>query len=169
MKSGVWDADVNAHPHLVAGVQDEFESHGYKCFIGRNAMWAYVGYVQLPENHPDYKKSYDELNYGDDDDKNDCDEKDNETSSSSQLPTIDVHGGLTFASEGKFGFDCAHGGDIMIEFDSPWSTQSSFNSLDKYWMYAKVKEMIENLAQTFKERQEHFLKKVCKNQEETKE
>lgn len=80
----------------------EWEAHGFKCLIIRhNTMGHLCGYVALPSWHPYYGKGYDDID-------------------------LDVHGGLTFAQEGRkearngidweegywwLGFDCAHSGD----------------------------------------------------------
>lgn len=52
----------------------------------------WCGYVSLPPTHPLHGKGYNDID-------------------------VDVHGGLTYAEEGKngawdFGFDCAHSGDL---------------------------------------------------------
>jgi hypothetical protein len=72
---------------------------GYKCEVKRIIFTDYkgksngggylCGYVTIPKSHPDYGKDYEE---------SDID--------------IEVHGGLTYGREGKYGFDCAHLGDM---------------------------------------------------------
>lgn len=75
----------------------DFQIDGYDCVALRTDMGHWVGYVVIPENHPDYKKEYDELDYS-------------------------VHGGLTYSdflhwkeskNVGKWviGFDFMHYGD----------------------------------------------------------
>jgi len=63
------------------------EHLGYVLEIKRHEILKHLcGYIYLPESHPDYGKTYHDLD-------------------------VDVHGGLTFSEDGKFGFDCAHAGD----------------------------------------------------------
>lgn len=85
----------------------QFEAHGLHCIVSRNPMvFNWCGYVGVPPGHPAYGKDW------------------------KDLMEIDVHGGLTFASEcgnhichipepGEpdqlwwLGFDCAHYGDLV--------------------------------------------------------
>ena len=61
---------------------------GYKCSIVRNSEELYyLAYVQLPKEHPDYKKHYSELN-------------------------ISSNRYLTYSRKGKFGFDCDQSDDF---------------------------------------------------------
>lgn len=80
-------------------IEEDFEHCGYRCLVVVNRMCLRCGYVGVPDNHPDYKKSY-----------MDVEEK------------YTVHGGLTFSDKIKyigaepddlwyFGFDCGHYGD----------------------------------------------------------
>lgn len=83
-----------ARPHPV--VERVFAANGYQCVVLFQSLGHRCGYVGVPERHPCYGKSYDEVD-------------------------IDCHGGLTYAdgwlfgSAGDdlwwFGFDCAHAGD----------------------------------------------------------
>jgi hypothetical protein len=61
----------------------------YKCEIQRNALTlALCGYVTVPKKHHYYGLGYNDV-------------------------MANVHGGLTFSDgKGKFGFDCAHAGDL---------------------------------------------------------
>jgi hypothetical protein len=83
----------------------EFRHVGLPCVIRRHEEWGqFCGYVGIPPTHPDHGKKYDDVN-------------------------VDVHGGLTFASECSevachvpapgepdaffwFGFDCGHAFDL---------------------------------------------------------
>lgn len=56
---------------------------GYEAEVIATKMGHRCGYVTVPKDHPHYGKGYDDID-------------------------ADVHGGLTFANEGTFGFDCAH-------------------------------------------------------------
>jgi hypothetical protein len=71
----------------------EGESEGFKYAILHNNNGYRCGYICIPENHPWYKKQYQE-----------CKQKDGDY--------IDVHGGLTYCQlcdDGWWiGFDCAH-------------------------------------------------------------
>jgi hypothetical protein len=59
---------------------------GYEAEVIATEMGHRCGYVTVPEGHPHYGKGYDDIH-------------------------ADVHGGLTYANKGTFGFDCAHLGD----------------------------------------------------------
>lgn len=131
---GVWDKDIDKYP------LDEytFESTcGYICEIKRNNNWIYCGYVQLPENHPDFDKEYNDIQ------------------------DIHVHGDLTFGENGKFGFDCGHilKGDISPQdetlkitnpMESTVLTSLHGNECYHYWTFDEVKNELENLANQFK-------------------
>ena len=133
--NGIWDLDLNNHPENIFN----FISSGYECEIKRNEMtWTYCGYVQLPINHPDFNKGYDD----------DID--------------ISVHGGLTYSINGKFGFDCAHysfDGDIIPGYQTFVKTRkdifkdnNNFQSGGHYWTFEEVKKEVEFLALQFKDR-----------------
>ena len=144
LKSDIWDNDIAAHETLGAGTNgdklDEFETCGYKCFIDRDLdTWTYCGYVQLPEKHLDYKKSYCYLS-----------------------DEIKVHGGLTFGNDGLFGFDCQHTWDL-----SPYKMTMHTRDPEKfpvfglmktkpemyhYWTYDEVKAEVISMAKQFKAR-----------------
>jgi hypothetical protein len=59
---------------------------GYEAEVIAQKMGHRCGYVTVPKDHPHYGKGYDDVD-------------------------VDVHGGLTYAEEGTFGFDCAHWND----------------------------------------------------------
>lgn len=65
------------------------EETGYTCEVKRTAMTrSLCGYVTVPEGHPCFDMDYNEVD-------------------------VNVHGGLTYSDDyGKFGFDCAHAGDL---------------------------------------------------------
>ena len=115
---------------------------GYVCEIKRHEAHKHLcGYIYIPFGHPDYGKSYNEL-YGllwDD--------------------APDVHGGWTFSHDGgdddggkytKFGFDCAHAGDLSPglyeRMPKGWSDAETYKDI------AFVTEQLENAAKQFKER-----------------
>jgi hypothetical protein len=56
---------------------------GYEAEVLATPMGHRCGYVTVPDGHPCAGKDYNELN-------------------------VDVHGGLTYALNNQFGFDCAH-------------------------------------------------------------
>jgi hypothetical protein len=75
------------------------EVTGLECFVVRNSMGVYLGYVRVPEDHPWFERDDDETR-------------------------VDVHGGLTWSGPLKhrqvdkrrldgwwLGFDCAHYGN----------------------------------------------------------
>ncbi len=87
-------------------IEEDFEHCGYRCLVVVNRMCIRCGYVGVPNSHPDYKKSYTEV-----------EEK------------YSVHGGLTFSDEIEyigalpddlwyFGFDCGHYGDMYAVDDA---------------------------------------------------
>jgi hypothetical protein len=63
---------------------------GYKAQVVAQPMGHRCGYVTVPEDHPCFGKDYNDID-------------------------IEVHGGLTFAHDGEFGFDCAHFYDAKDE------------------------------------------------------
>lgn len=65
-----------------------FESHGFFCRIQRAGAGHWCGYVKVPEYHPWYSVS------------------------STTEVRAEVHGGVTWASHGSVGFDCAHSMDL---------------------------------------------------------
>lgn len=82
-------------------VEREFEHCGLKCVVVFQDMGHRCGYVGVTKDHPFYGAFYDD-----------------ET-----ISNIDVHGGITYASDGGgqypiesdlwwFGFDCAHWQDL---------------------------------------------------------
>ena len=63
---------------------------GYKCEIVRHPQLKHLcGYVTVPDDHPFHGLSYDLAS-----------------------EHVHVYGGLTYAKDGKFGFDCAHADDL---------------------------------------------------------
>lgn len=91
---GVWDSEPDRHDFIHAG---------FSCFILRNSMGNWCGYVGVPKTHPAYGLNYDFVD-------------------------VNVHGGLTYADKCGgaichvpqpgmpddvwwLGFDTAHSGD----------------------------------------------------------
>ena len=60
---------------------------GYEAEVLAMSMGHRCGYVTVPEGHPCTGKHYNELD-------------------------VEVHGGLTYALDNQFGFDCAHWDDV---------------------------------------------------------
>lgn len=135
---GVWDEDIDNHPEH----EYIFVHNGYQCKIERRlSSWTYCGYVQLPATHPDFDRSYDDLEY-----------------------IISVHGNLTYGENGMFGFDCHHilMADIspvdkmMNKKDPRFAALSSdlpFSRREHYWTFEEVKNEVESLVQQFKNRE----------------
>jgi hypothetical protein len=104
---------------------------GYKCEIKRHPEVKHLcGYVYLPESHPDYGKEYDDID-------------------------IVIHGDLTYGGssdyiKGKFGFDCAHDGDLTPTILSVYPEAAQRN-IYRNWDY--VKNEVLNMAKQFKERE----------------
>lgn len=112
-------------PWLLEPDEMQFVHCGYHCTAKRNMTGAWCGYVKLPDTHPDYGTSYDDLY------------------------SISVHGGLTYSEGGEFGFDCGHGGDI-----SPMvSLLVGAHPDDRYRNIGYVIKEIMSMAEQFKERE----------------
>jgi hypothetical protein len=94
---GEWDNEVD---------RVDFIHAGFSCFILRNAIGNWCGYVGVPSTHSAYGKYYDEVD------------------------VVDVHGGLTYADKCSppichipnpgmphdvwwLGFDTSHSGDLV--------------------------------------------------------
>lgn len=80
-------------------IEEDFEHCGYRCIVLVNAMCLRCGYVGVPKSHPDYKKSYEQIE-----------------------SKYYAHGGITYSDFINriglqtddlwyFGFDCGHFGD----------------------------------------------------------
>lgn len=132
---GIWDSDIDSYPNT----EYVFESNGYECKIKRNLFnWTWYGYIKLPKTHPDFNKKYSDLE-----------------------DIINVHGNLSFAENGTFGFDCYHilKGDISPMDKTMDSKYDKFKSLsislygeEHYWTYEEVKDEVESMSQQFKSR-----------------
>ena len=130
---GIWDEDLNSHPES----EYKFEASGYQCEIKRDMHhWTYCGYVQLPKTHPDFNNKH---------------------------PEIGVHGELTYAKKGLFGFDCHH---ILMGDISPMDEtmkdkhpkmfsdiEPFYGNRKHYWTYEEVKDQVESMAEQFKSRE----------------
>jgi|SRR5579862_1178621 len=129
---GEWDADLDKYPEK----EYLFVSNGYNCSISRNCRWNYCGYVDLPPNHPDFSKTYQDL------------EK-----------IISVHGGLTYGNcDGSFGFDTCHMGDlspvgVTLKSKYPEMILHFPPTTYHYWTFEEVKTEVENMAKQFKSRE----------------
>lgn len=80
-------------------IEEDFEHCGYRCIVLVNAAGLRCGYVGVPKSHPDYKKSYEQIE-----------------------SKYYAHGGITYSDFINriglqtddlwyFGFDCGHLGD----------------------------------------------------------
>lgn len=139
---GPWTGE----PHRV-----EFEHVGLPCILSRNfSLLNWCGYVGVPPGHPLHGKSYNEAH---------------------DRAHLDVHGGLTFGNSchppichvpkpGQpdnvwwFGFDCAHGGDLVPGFiplekqiGRPMSFAREGAYRDVAYVTAETKRLAEQLAQ----------------------
>lgn len=123
----------------------EFRHCGLPCLLHRGPLGAWCGYVAVPPGHPLHGCSY-------------------------STPDISVHGGLTYADEcagaichvpdpGEpdnvwwFGFDCAHGGDIVPKFVDletiPETSRMFFQEgvyRDMAYVTRETRELAEQLA-----------------------
>jgi len=138
---GVWDEDINRYPNG----EYPFEHCGYQCKLVRKLhSWTWCGYVTLPETHPDFSTSYEDLGVH-----------------------FNVHGGLTFGEDGTFGFDTSHLGDIIpsqfvniqrviVEAcEAGEAIKRVMNKDDSrhYWTYEEVEKELKSLAEQFKKRE----------------
>jgi hypothetical protein len=78
---------------------------GYPAQVVAHPAGHRCGYVTVPDNHPCYGVDYDECMH------------------------IEVHGGLTFADGGTFGFDCAHYDDAP----DPALMSANYKKLNDAW------------------------------------
>lgn len=105
---------------------DDFFAEGYRCEIKRhNSLGFLCGYVFVPEGHPDFGKHYDDVD-------------------------VTVHGGLTYANGGCFGFDCGHAGDLTPAFEN--MLESSMGDVYRNMDY--VRGQLRSLARQFKDRED---------------
>lgn len=97
-------------------VENVWQAHGLKCKVILTEMGHRCGYVAVPKGHSTYGRNYDDI-------------------------PVDVHGGLTYSSEGTdgnywLGFDCAHSCD--------WT---EFNQTGHKWTQQDVEAECERLAE----------------------
>lgn len=76
---------------------------GYPCKVVKVFDSYHCGYVTVPRKHPAYGKEY-----WDD-----------------AISDIDVHGGITSAEKGEFGFDTAHGWETPEMQGREWVTDET--------------------------------------------
>lgn len=103
--SGPWDNEPD---------RLDFEHAGFACLLHRGPCGHWCGYVGVPEGHPYFGKSYDDV-------------------------PVDAHGGLTYSEKCAghichvpkpgmpdvvwwLGFDCAHSGDYTPSNGRYWGT-----------------------------------------------
>ena len=106
---GPWDDE----PDKIQWIDD---ITGLPCLIHRNRMGALCGYVGVPEDHPVYKKHYDEhhftvhggLTYGDL-----CAEGDDPSIGICHIPEPGEPDNVYW-----LGFDCGHLGDLSPNFEN---------------------------------------------------
>lgn len=140
LPEGPWKEDFAKYP------EDKYVfdcGDGYEGKIVKSGLGNWNGYVKLPPNHPDFYRSYNDL------------EKE-----------IRVHGDLTYGSvNGTFGFDTAHStdGDIVPayqilngdpKYGPLFKMMEMKNSLSKthFWTFEEVKKEIFSMADQFKAR-----------------
>lgn len=95
-----------------------FNYKGYDCEILRHDTIGHLcGYVYLDKNHNYYKDPNNEY-------------------------SLEVHGGITYSTDNKIGFDCAHSGDLLPyshHFD--WDSYKNVSHVMKEIKYL-VKQLI---------------------------
>jgi len=123
----------------------------YKCEVKRNPMTlALCGYVTVPKKHHFYGLHYDK-------------------------PSVSVHGGLTYADKGKFGFDCAHAGDlspgvllsILAASKDPARYMEATERFDTYrtfdWVVKETEKLARGLHRADAELEDMFFMEAAKN------
>ena len=121
LPEGPWRADHQAHPEP----RYTFEHSGITCSVVRHRhFWNWLGYVQLPPNHPDFSaESFD-------------------VAPDSQVTSpVKVHGGFTHIGNGKFGFDTLHYGD-----SGPFTDPVEGGH---YWTFDEVMTETKKVAEQF--------------------
>jgi hypothetical protein len=104
-----------------------FVSHGYWCEVKRHPELGHLcGYVLMGAHHP---------------------------LASETEPDLAVHGGITYNSGTKMGFDCGHTGDISPYLATRYGLRnySDPNYHERYRNMAFVKGQLENLAAQLRE------------------
>ncbi|KAL9658233.1 hypothetical protein ABK040_012492 [Willaertia magna] len=130
---GPWSEDLKNFPGSKNDLENNPEKYtfhysGFKCWAKRAVYFHWCGYIQLPETHPDFGKSYDEL--GD----------------------INVHEELTYSDgNGVFGYDCAHYYDIVPVWTDIYGGAPSGAT---YKDIEFVKNQLKEMAKQFLERSE---------------
>ena len=104
-----------------------FHFEGYTCTAKRMDGWNWNGYIELPLDHPDVGKDYNDV------------------------ADVNVHGGLTYSKENIFGFDTCHAldlvpGHIVLYHIHPIWKGGSYKTLEF------VREELRELAHQFKEK-----------------
>jgi hypothetical protein len=133
--AGSWDEE----PDRV-----DFEHAGFPCLILRTRMGFLCGYVAVPEGHPDFEKTYDDIG-------------------------VDVHGGLTYAAHCSghichvpapgapdnvwwLGFDCAHCWDIAPGRVADDKRYGLHDPMSQYRDIRYVRREVESLADQLHQR-----------------
>lgn len=118
-----------ADKELLDGKNKEFLYKGYKGIIVQHqAIGHLCGYVVIPEEHPLYRKRYDDID-------------------------AEVHGGLTYSGTGLIsreefciGFDCAHAGDWVPMYGINDETYRDLNYVEN-----EIKNLIDQIKDNKKE------------------
>lgn len=146
LSNGPWDKDIEEYPYHGETEEERKEKYEwideeteYKCSIKRNMYWNWLGYVELPKNHPYYDKNYVDIEQN-----------------------FNVHGGLTYGENGKFGFDSGHLEDLSpgkIYMDHQMNDEltrfrNMYNRVASYRDYDYVKKEVKKLALQFYECQD---------------
>lgn len=153
---------------------EEFDHAGLRCLILRHYEMLHLnGYVGVPKNHPWYGIDYNQCLRG-------CEGNPNpinpsvisypctwESDHKSPEKLIDVHGGLTFSGMGDgklrsaaywwFGFDCAHGWDLIPGLLQILGREQREHETYRNFAYvrAQIKSLAEQLAKV-KQREEEL-------------
>jgi len=131
------------------GNSHKFEAFGLQCEMVRmTSLGHWCGYVAVPKDSKLHGKSY----WTSTDSENGLSEVEK------AINDIDIHGGLTFASNLKkgsawyFGFDCAHLNDLvlyMFDYSSILSEGSVYK--DKEFVIKECESLAEQLSKIIKD------------------
>lgn len=115
----------------------EFKHEGLNCIISRNNLFAWCGYVGVPESHKLYKLGYDH----------------------EDVIALEIHGGITYAQDCRglichqddeilwwFGFDCVHAMDL-IPLMSSFCLGPRGIYRDQKWVMEETKKLANQLAE----------------------
>ena len=136
--SGEWDSEPDK-------IQWQDSITKLPCLMVRNRLGAWCGYVGVPQDHPAYERSYDDVAaevHGDLTYSDKCMEEPKEKSIC-HIPGIGESDDVWW-----LGFDCSHGGDAYPKVSAAMLFDTSFSS---YKNQEYVTQQVTSLAAQFAE------------------